>query len=255
MKTKERQEQLISLIPYNGYLMVKDLSERFDVTEETIRRDLQKICDDDPSIKKVHGGVYRITEKESAAPEELRRVLLTEEKTLFASLSITLLHPGDTVILDSSTTSLFIAEEIRRKELPLHIITNSIQLSELFYNDEKTDVTLLGGKLRKTNRSLVGDNTIKMLNKYYANFAFLSPTSISREFGLSDNNEEERDVRLGMIEHAEKTILVVDHTKFGWTSPNLIAPLPAVDMVITDSQTDKEWQTIFNNLNIEYRIC
>lgn len=255
MKSKERQSLLISMIPYNGYLMIKDLSVSLGVTEETVRRDLQDICAVNPSIKKIHGGVYRTTEEESAAPEGFRRLLLTNEKTLFSEYCVTLLKEGESIFLDSSTTSFFIAKAIKKNKLNLNLITNSLQTATLFTDDENTNVFLLGGKLRKRNCSLTGNETINEISLYCADFSFISPTSIDEKYGLCDNNSDEALVRKSMIEHSKKNILVSDHTKFGWTSVNLIAKLDTFDECVTDKQTPQKWIEILKQNNIKTTIC
>lgn len=255
MKSKERQSLLISMIPYNGYLMIKDLSSSLGVTEETVRRDLQDICAVNPSIKKIHGGVYRTTEEESAAPEGFRRLLLTNEKTLFGEYCITLLKEGDTIFLDSSTTSFFIAKEIKKAKLNITLITNSLQSATLFTDDENISVILLGGKLRKANCSLTGNETIKEISLYCADFSFISPTSIDEKFGLCDNNSDEALVRKSMIEHSRKNILVSDHTKFGWANANVIATLDSFNECVVDKAIKEEWISILKDKNIKTTIC
>ncbi len=255
MKSAERQQEIISIIPYNGYIMVKDLSARFDVTEETIRRDLQSICERYPSIKKVHGGVYRTTGDDIATPQTLRNVLLTAEKTRFGEYSASLLSSGETVMLDSSTTSAYIAKAIKEKKLNLLIITNSIQIAEVFQDDENINAVIVGGKLRKTNGSLIGSSAIEMINRYCADYCFISPSSIDKEYGLTDNSEEEALVRETMIKNSMKRILVADNTKFGRANPHKIAPLNAFERVITDKATSEEWIDFITGKDIPVFCC
>ncbi len=235
--------------------MVKDLSARFDVTEETIRRDLQSICERCPTIKKVHGGVYRTTGDDITPPQRLRNVLLTAEKTSFGDYSASILASGETVMLDSSTTSAYIAKAIKEKKLNLLIITNSIQIAEIFQDDENVNVVIVGGKLRKSNGSLIGNSAIDMINRYCADYCFISPSSIDKEYGLTDNSEEEALVREAMIKNSKRRILVADNTKFGKANPHKITSLNIFDRVVTDKATNEDWINFITEKDIPVICC
>lgn len=241
MKSELRQREIIARIPYNGYVLVKDLSGVFNVTEETIRRDLQKICDSDASIKKVHGGVYRVAGDDSSVPQTFRKVLLTEEKTKFAEFCTTFIGSEDCIMMDSSTTVLSVARALKEKDINPLIVTNSLQIAHLFTDDEKAKVILVGGRLRKMNESLTGQFAVEMIARYCADYCLISPTSIDSFFGVTDNNEGEAAVRKAMMAYSKKRILIADHTKFGNTSKHRISDLEAFDEVITDRGTPSDW--------------
>ncbi len=255
MKSLLRQKEVIERIPYNGYVLVKDLSRMFGVTEETIRRDLQKISDSDPSIRKVHGGVYRVAGDDSSVPQELRKVLLTEEKTRFADYVASFITAEDTVMMDSSTTVLFVARALRKLDITPLIITNSIQIAQLFTDDEKANVILLGGRLRKRNGSLTGEFTLSMAERYCADYALISPTYIDPVFGVTDDSEEEAAVRKAMMDSSKKSILIADHTKFGNTTRNRICGIGSFEEVVTDRETPGEWVKAFEAKKIPVIVC
>lgn len=241
MKSTLRQQEIIARIPYNGYVLVKDLSGIFNVTEETIRRDLQKICDSNPSIQKVHGGVYRVAKDDSVVPQAFRKVLLTQEKSKFAEFCTSFIKSEDCIMMDSSTTVLFVARALKEKNINPLIVTNSLQIAQLFTDDEQAKVILVGGRLRKTNESLTGQFAIDMISRYCADYALISPTYIDLTFGATDNYDGEANVRKAMMNYSKKRILIADHTKFGATSKNRIANIEDFDAVITDKETPTEW--------------
>ncbi|MGP1508045.1 MAG: DeoR/GlpR family DNA-binding transcription regulator [Sphaerochaeta sp.] len=252
---KKRIQAMISMIPSNGYIMVKDLSETFKVTEETIRRDLLKICEENPSIRKVHGGVYRTAGDDLAAPQGLRSTLLTGEKTRFADFCASLAESGNCIMLDSSTTAMFVARALNARKINLVVVTNSMQTALVFQENEDVQVVLAGGKLRKTNGSLIGSSAISMLRRYCADLCVVSPTSIDRKFGLTDHNEEEATIRECMLQCSKKRILVADHTKFGWASTNVIAPIDGFDMVVTDKAIPAGWTALLDEKGIAVTYC
>ncbi len=241
MKSEERHKAIISMIPLNGYVMIKDLSITFKVTEETIRRDLVKICESNPAIKKIHGGVFRTADDDIGAPQNFRQTLLTKEKTRFAEICAQLPSEGDCVMLDSSTTCHFIAQHLKDRGIKLLIVTNSYRTASLFVDSEKVQVMLIGGKLRKSNASLVGPDAVLQLKRFCADYSFISPTAVDMKFGITDTNTNEAVIRESMINNSKKRILVVDHTKFGLTYPNVIAQVEVFDRIVTDRATDPEF--------------
>lgn len=255
MKAKQRIDKIIEKIPYNGFIMVKELSQIFGVTEETIRRDLNKIVKLDEGIRKVHGGAYRVESEDSSVPQGLRQSLLIDEKSRFANVCISLIKPDSCIMLDSSTTALYIAKRIKAENIKVTIITNSLLTTREFEDSENVFVICVGGVLRKRNGSLVGNTTVSALENYCADCSFISPTSVNMEFGLTDNNYDEAQVRKAMIKHSNKHFLVADHTKLGRMHMHFIDRIEKIDMVITDMQASKEWLDFFEKKKIQYKCC
>lgn len=255
MKAKERINSIIDRIPYNGFIMIKDLSTQFNVTEETIRRDLNKIVAMNIGVRKAHGGAYRIHQGDLAAPQKFRQMMIPAIKQRFASFCATLITSESCIMLDSSTSSRFIAEKIKELNKRITIITNSIATAGIFEDCEHISVVCVGGNLRKLNGSLVGPNAIATLEKYCADCCFVSPPSIDIKFGLTDHNEEEARIRECMLRQSKKCYLVADHTKFGWSSINHIAGIDTIDMIITDSEIDQKWLHWLKTIGKEYTCC
>ena len=134
MKAKDRINSIIEMIPYNGFIMTKDLSSRFNVTDETIRRDLNKIVAMNIGVRKAHGGAYRIHQGDLAAPQSFREIMLPGIKQRLAAFCSTLIIPESCIILDSSTTSRFIATRIKEMNRHVTVVTNSIATSAIFEN-------------------------------------------------------------------------------------------------------------------------
>jgi len=255
MKSEERHQAIISMIPFNGYVMIKDLSETFNVTEETIRRDLIKICDSNHSIKKIHGGVFRTADDDLGAPQNFRQTLLTREKTRFAEVCSGIPDEGSCIMLDSSTTCYFIAQQMKSRNISLQIVTNSIRTASLFSDSESVHVVLLGGKLRKSNGSLVGPDAINQLGRICADYSFISPTSVDLQFGITDTNANEAAVREMMIHNSKTRILVADHTKFGNTCPNVIAKMGIFNKIVTDKATSAEFAEKMRDMALNVIYC
>jgi len=255
MKAKDRINSIIEMIPYNGFIMTKDLSSRFNVTDETIRRDLNKIEAMNIGVRKAHGGAYRIHQGDLAAPQSFREIMLPGIKQRLAAFCSTLIIPESCIILDSSTTSRFIATRIKEMNRHVTVVTNSIATSAIFENCESVSVVCIGGNLRKHNGSLVGPNAIATLEKYCADYCFISPPAVDATYGLTDHSEGEARIRECMLNQSKKRYLVVDHTKFGWSCVNRIAAIDTIDMVVTDGETEQKWIQWFKRIKMEYKCC
>lgn len=254
MKASERIKKIIELVPHNGIVFTKDLSNRFDVTEETIRRDLEKIEAMSVGIKKVHGGAYRIAfDKE--VPIAYRQIAVVEEKIRMSEYCVSLMKQGSSIMLDSSTTASCIARKIREAKLQVNVITNSINVLREFENCKDVPVVCVGGALRHRTNSLVGYLATENLSKYHADIAFISCPAVHEEFGLTDHNESEAQVRKIMMKNSNVRYLVVDHTKFGKCFINHIGYLNEVNCIVTDTPIPAEWHTILSGNGIPYICC
>ncbi|MGX8678812.1 MAG: DeoR/GlpR family DNA-binding transcription regulator [Sphaerochaetaceae bacterium] len=255
MKASERIGSIISQIPYNGFIMVKDLSRMFSVTEETIRRDLGRIVDMNIGICKVHGGAYRVSKGDESSPFSFRSTIMVEEKKALADYCVSFIKPEDCVMLDSSTTALFIARRISEAKLRVTLVTNSLPIAREFECDENAKVICIGGQLRKRNESLIGYQAVQMLRNYCGDCCFVSPTSVDEKFGLTDHSEGEAEIRKCMLEQSSRRYLVVDHTKFGSSCINRISDFSSVDAVVTDTEPSERWKKLFESKGIAIHSC
>ena len=129
MLAAKRLSSIRDLLNNGDSVSVAELSRTFNVTEETIRRDLDKITKDDHAVVRVHGGAYKIKNFDREAPYALRETLLVAEKERMAQTGYTMLEEGDTIMLDSSTSALHLAQAIKRGTLKISVITNSLRIA------------------------------------------------------------------------------------------------------------------------------
>ncbi len=251
----ERQNYILNKLKTDGSVLISDLSAALDCHEETIRRDLKEL-ETTIDLKRIYGGAYLDDPTDSGVPVELRGCFFKEEKTAMSMAALKYLHPGETIMLDSSTTCLQLAELILGTNLPLTLITNSLQICSLCASSSNTAITLvcLGGQLRKKTKSFAGCKTIDMLCTNYASTAFFSNPAIDMKFGLSDTHLNESQVRKCMLQHSQKHIFLMDHTKFSKISDNIFGSLRDLDVLITDQPLSQEWEQILqdHNITIDY---
>lgn len=240
MLAVERRTKILEMLRQQGIVTVLELSKLFEVSEETIRRDLQKM-ETTEGVARTYGGAYITKAVHSDIPIRIREGFYLEGKETIAALADDLIEEGDTIILDSSTTCLHIAERLKARR-NLVVITNAVKIVIALAESEGIKVICAGGTLRQSQLSFVGPAAIKSLGSYYADKAFVSCTGVDLQNGLTDSDEQEAEIRKKMLEQAKRKILVVDYTKFGKTSFSVIAPVDVADSLVTDREPPEEWR-------------
>lgn len=233
-----------------GSVIISSLSKEFNVSEETIRRDLEKLSKTN-GLKRVRGGAYLQSSSDKQVPVEIREKIYLEEKQEIANKCMDFIEDGDTLMIDSSTTAICVAQNINKLEKKVAVITNSIKVVEAFQDSKWVRVICVGGGLRKRTKSFIGNQAINQLEKLYANKAFVSCTAVHRKFGLTDDSERESEIRKKMIENSEKVYLIADRTKFDNLESHLICKLDDIDTIVTDQKLSKEWEEDLKEIDVK----
>ncbi len=248
MLAAERRSLILEKVHENKKVIVNELSREFKVSEETIRRDLEKLADDGHVIKSYGGAV--INEKSSIEiPFNIRWKANPQGKQKIAELICREIEDGDHIFLDASTTAVFIAKNIKQKK-HLTIITNSIENLLELSDVSGWDIISTGGFLKAGSMSLLGKKAMDGIRSYNADKVFLSCKGLDLEKGVTDGNDETGSIKQDMIASAAKVYLAVDSTKFNKVAFSRICGLADVDVVITDRKPDKEWMNAFAKLGI-----
>lgn len=250
----ERRSAIVKVLEINGSAMVGDLSSQFNVTEETIRRDLANL-ENSKKIRRVHGGAYLLKGIEQTVPVELRRRFFVEEKKRMAKLCLNMIEDRDTIMLDCSTTALVIAQEIRDVKKAVVVITNSFDIVQVLGGCDFVSVICLGGAFKAETSSFRGHMALANLKEFYADKAFVSCTRVHLSFGATDNVESEAKIRATMLAHSQKRILIADNTKFNSVAIYKLAELEHLDYIVTDSEFSEEWKTLLNRLAVNMIVA
>lgn len=237
MFAEERQMEISSILDKCGSIKVNELSEHFKVSEATVRRDLQEM-EDNKLLKRTHGGAvkFEITNFEPTFMEKIDEKL--DEKLLIAKYAASLIKNGDTIILDSGTTTLEIAKNIKATNIT--IITNSIDVAVEVSSKSNIELILTGGLLRMTTRAMVGHVCESMLKNFRVDKAFIGANGISVEHGITTPNLIEAQSKKAMINSASKAIIVADSSKFDNVCFSVICPVKQVYSIITTGYVSEE---------------
>ena len=251
MLAVERRQAIFEILEENGSVTVVELSKRFEVSEETIRRDLTKM-ESGGLLQKTYGGAFLNSGMHLEVPVDMRVNTYVEGKNVIGAVCAQLIHNGDTIFLDASTTAVHIAENILDKK-NLIVITNALKVAEALARGPGIKVICTGGTLRPTSLTTVGKAAETAVSNYFADKAFLCCDGVHRVHGVTDANEKEAEVRKEMIRQAESSILVVDATKFDKTSFVHMADFGAFDVLVTDKRLSPEWQATMREADVECR--
>lgn len=232
MLAPERRELILQEVLKNKSVLVKDLCEKFQVTGETIRKDLT-LLEKDGKLLKTHGGAYIHEGASNEIHSFIRQGIFNHEKKAIARECAALVPGGATVFLDESTTAGHIAEELREKS-SLTIITNSLLVMNALSGKEHLRVILIGGSFHHHNQSFYGSEAVKMISDFNADYAFVSCRGLDREKGITDGNIEGGEIRRRMLKQASRRILAVDYTKFDHAHIFCIDRYQDVDLMVVD---------------------
>jgi DeoR/GlpR family transcriptional regulator of sugar metabolism len=250
MLAVERRDNILETLRSQGIVTVLELSKSFAVTEETIRRDLKKL-ETTNGVVRTYGGAYISRTVHSDIPVGIREGIYLEGKEAIADLAEQFIADGETIILDSSTTSIHIAKRLRKRN-NIIVITNGIKIVNILSDVEGVKVICTGGTLRPRQLSFTGPAAVKSLCTYYADKAFVSCTGIDLQNGLTDSDEQEAEIRKMMLQQAQEKIIIADNTKFGKTSFAAIAPVSGADCIFTDMEPDETWRAELERMKIRY---
>ena len=237
MLVAERYEKIVQLVNERGSIRVTELSELCSVTEETIRRDLDRL-EQAGRLRRSHGGAVSVKDSQSEIPFFEREVTHAEEKKRIAEEAVKLIKPRDRILLDASTTAWYMAKIV--PDIPLTVLTNSVQVVTELSSKEKIEVISTGGRLAPRSLSFVGPLAEKSLEAYHVDKLFLSCKGVHLERGISESGELQARLKQQMISMADQVILLADSSKFGVQSFTHVAELAQVDAIITDRHLSKD---------------
>jgi DeoR family fructose operon transcriptional repressor len=234
MYAEERQQAIARLVGERGRLSVNDLAEQYDVTTETVRRDLTAL-ERLGLVRRVHGGAVpagALSSIESALGE--RDAVRTDEKDRIGKAAAALLpRDGATVLFDAGSTTARVAAALP-PELRLTAFTHSLPVAVRLAAGAHIDLTVLPGRVRRTTQAAVGADTVQAVSHLRADVAFIGTNALSIIHGLSTPDPEEAATKRALVNAARRVIVVADSTKLGRESAVRFASLDQVDVLVTD---------------------
>lgn len=248
MLALERRNLILEKLQDEKKVVVSELSQQFNVSEETIRRDLEKM-EKEGLATKSYGGAVLNESTSIDMPFNVRKKENVSGKQKIAELVAAQIHDGDHIILDASTTAVFIAKAIKEKE-HLTVITNSIEIIIELSDVSDWNIICSGGSLKEGYLALVGPKTAESLSSFNADKAIFSCKGIDMEKGVTDGNEMFSQAKQVMMTSAGEAILAIDSSKFDRIAFSKLCDVSVVNTVITDKKPSERWLNFFDRFQI-----
>lgn len=245
----ERRNAILEKLQVERRVVVSELSALYDVSEETIRRDLDKLENDGYAIKSYGGAV--INENSNLdLPYNVRKNTNVLGKQKIASLISEMIHDGENIMLDASSTAVAIAKAIKNKK-DLTVITNSLEIALELLETPGCNVISTGGLATGSSFALVGSVTDKTIRSYYVDKAIISCKGINMYAGFTESDERHANNKASMFYMAKTKILAIDSSKFNKIAFAKIGDLREISRIVTDKKPEEEWLQKFEELGVE----
>ncbi len=252
MLANERRMKILELIQEDGSARVKNLSDMFNVTEPTIRQDLEKLEAEGHVIRE-HGGAYLRTMSQQVKTLSLQHTNNLEQKRKIAEKALTFIEDGDSIILDSGSTVTELAKLLDSKQ-NLTVITNALNIALALGTNPSCQLLVTGGEFKPPTLSLTGEKAAAFFKDAYVDKLFLATGGISPNLDLTYPGFNDLSVKKSMIESAGQTFLLADSSKFDKASFASLGKLSLVDYLITDHEITAEMKNRINDLGVKVII-
>lgn len=248
MHAIERAEYILAMLEKNKVVMVADLSREMNVTEETVRKDLEKL-EKQERLCRVHGGAYLNEGYGNETPVTVRSKIMREEKALLGRRCMELIKEKESIFLDCSTTALYLAKELAVSDKKLTVMTNSLEAAAELAVNPLIRLIVFGGELNRDRAAFEGESVLGQLKKCFIHKAFISSAGISPEAGITDSTREEAEIRRAVIRQAKRCILMMDTTKIGRNGIYVIGGLSDIGCLVVERPIDKGNQELWEQMN------
>ncbi|HMC88199.1 MAG TPA: DeoR/GlpR family DNA-binding transcription regulator [Gemmataceae bacterium] len=242
---------MLDLVSQKGFITLSDLAEAVQVSESTLRRDLDH-WDHKGLVKRIHGGAMFVGEGAMLPALEDRTSSQIAEKRLIARAAAARIRDGDAILLDGGTTTLEVARWLVGRAV--QIVTNSLPIANLFASSHETDLVMLGGYVYPKTGVALGPLTVRMMEDIHVHQTIMSVGGITTK-GLFNSNLLLVETERAMMRCADEVVVVADHTKIGRQALAFLCELSAVDMLIVDRDVTPEQAAIIDHAEVRVLLA
>lgn len=239
MYAPERHQRILQTARSRGRVEVAELARDLAVTPETVRRDLTAL-ERRGVVRRVHGGAIPVERLGFEPAVADRETVSAAQKDRIAKAALDELPDGGSVILDAGTTTARLAQ-LLPEDREFTVVTHSIPVASTLMTRSNITLHLLGGVVRPRTFAAVGEWARQQVSEFFADVAFMGTNGVSVERGLTTPDVAEASIKRALVDAARRTVVLADHTKFGREDFARVAPLSAIDTIITDSGLDVEF--------------
>ena len=247
-----RHEQIISLIRSSGFATVEEMARQFNVTPQTIRRDIN-FLDQEGYIARYHGGAGISVSTENVAYRH-RKELLLDEKQGIARKAAEMIEENTSLFINIGTTTEHVAEELVNTNKKLRIITNNLNVAAIMSKKEDFEVIVAGGIVRSKDCGITGEAAVKFIRQFKVDVGIIGISGIDLDGTLLDFDFREVYVARTIIENSRKVYLVTDHSKFGRNAMVKLGHIREIDTLITDRKPPQQLLEVIRENDVTLEI-
>lgn len=247
-----RQTDILEIAKKDGRVDVESLSAHFNVTRQTIRKDLNNLCGIE-ALQRVHGGAV-FPSTTSNVSYISRRQLAVGGKNQIAKAAANLIPDNSSLILNIGTTTEQVALALQHHD-GLMVVTNNLHVAAILSETSSTEVVVAGGIVRKSDGGIVGAAAVELISQFKVDYAIIGTSAIDEDGCLLDFDHREVRVAQAILAHARCRILVADNMKFERRAAVQIGHLSDIDIFVTDKEPPKTIIEICQNSNVDLIVC
>jgi len=245
MSFNPRHQQLVKIAREKGYVTVDELVERLDVTPQTVRRDINTLCDMGV-LSRFHGGAA-FRSSVANMPYETRRDTMAGEKARIAAAAVAAIPDHSSIFIDIGTTAEAFADQLMEKS-GLTIVTNNINVINMLRTKEDFELVICGGTVRGRDLAVAGQATTEFLSRFQVDYAMLGVVSIARDGSILDFSVDEGPLTQAIIACGRNVFVLADRSKFGRQAMARVGHISQVTALFADALPDRDWREHFETL-------
>ncbi len=252
MKPRERRDQILALVRRQGFVPIEVMAQSFAVTPQTIRRDVNQLCDD-ALLQRYHGGAGLPSSVENLA-YDARQVMFLEEKRRIAAAVAEKIPEQASLFVNIGTTTEEVAKALVHRR-DLRVITNNLNVANILSVNPELEVIVAGGLVRNRDRAIVGEAAIDFIRQFKVDFGIIGISGIDADGALLDFDYREVRVAQAILENSRTVYLVADHSKFGRAPMVRLGHVSQVDTLFTDQRPPRAMATMLSEAAVEVQVA
>lgn len=253
MKQIQRHESIIDLVGRQGYVSTEELVEHFNVSPQTIRRDLNDLAEQN-KILRHHGGAAQVASSAVNAAYHDRKVMYLEEKKRIAERVASHIPNGATLFIDIGTTPEAVAYALLNHK-DLRVVTNNLNVATLLMAKEDCRLILAGGEVRTRDGGIIGEATLDFISQFRLDYGILGISGIDSDGSLLEFDYHEVQTKRAIIRNSRCSMLVTDYSKFGRNAMVNLGKMDLIDYLFIDREPPPNIMKIIEQYDVKLELC
>lgn len=249
---RKRHQEILNLVREQGFMSIGDLADRFDVTPQTMRRDINTLCDQG-LLARHHGGTGPVLSTENVDYRD-RQIICLDEKQRIAKMVVEHIPPRSSLFINMGTTNEEVAKELCKRS-HLRVITNNLNVAKILSSNDDIDIIVAGGLVRHRDCGIVGESAVDFLRQFKVDYGIIGISGIDSDGTLLDFDYREVSAARSIIDNSRKVFLVTDHTKFGRNAMVRLGTFAEIDALFTDSEPPEEVGEMLRRYEVDLHVA